>query len=67
MIVFGISLFIMKRVNLRVQQFGENNLEVDIGYKHWVYATICTLIFIVFYALVAKEFKGIEDQYDEKD
>jgi len=56
MVVFGISLFIMKRVNLRAQQFSENRMDVDVSNKHWIYATICTAIFIVLYALVAKEF-----------
>ncbi|MFK7757207.1 MAG: hypothetical protein AB8B53_09780 [Flavobacteriales bacterium] len=67
MVVFGISLFIMKRVNLRARQLSINNMDVDVGHKHWIFATICTLIFIVFYALVAREFKGLEDYHNEDD
>ncbi len=65
MVVFGITLFIMKRVNLRAQQLSANNMDVDVGNKHWVFASICTGIFIVFYALVAKEFTGLNDYHDD--
>lgn len=66
MVVFGISLFMMKRVNLRAMQLGNNSMDVSIDNKHWVYACICTAIFIVFYLLVAREFKDIEKEHDQE-
>ena len=66
MVVFGISLFMMKRVNLRATQLGNNSMAVTMDHKHWVYASICTAIFIVFYLLVAQEFKNIEKDHDQE-
>jgi hypothetical protein len=66
MVVFGISLFMMKRVNLRATQLGNNSMAVTMDHKHWVYACICTAIFIVFYLLVAREFRDIEKEHDQE-
>ena len=66
MTVFGISLFIMKRVNMRAMQLGKNSMDIPMDNKHWIYASICTVIFIVFYLIVAREFKDIENEHDQE-
>ena len=66
MTVFGISLFIMKRVNMRAMQLGKNSMDITMDNKHWIYASICTVIFIVFYLIVAREFKDIENEHDQE-
>jgi uncharacterized protein YybS (DUF2232 family) len=40
-------------------------MSADIGNKHWIYASIVTIIFVVFYFLVSKEFNRIEDEHEE--
>lgn len=66
MVVFGLSLFIMKRVNLRAIQLSENRMDVSLDYKHWIYATICTLVFVIFYILISREFPEHEEEEEEE-
>ncbi len=64
-VVFFTAKFMMERVSLRAAQFSENDMSADIGNKHWIYASIVTIIFVVFYFLVSKEFNRIEDEHEE--
>ncbi len=57
----------MERVSLRASQFSENDMSADVGNKHWIYASIVTVIFSVFYMIVAKEFGRIEDEHESEE
>lgn len=66
-IVFFTAKYMMEAVSTRAAQLSENDMQVDIGNKHWIYASMVTAIFIVFYALISKQFSTIEDEHEEEE
>jgi len=63
-VIFFTAKFVMERASLRALQLGENKMDVEVGNKHWIYATIVTSVFVVFYALISKQFSRIEDEHE---
>lgn len=55
----------IERISLRATQLAENKMDVEPSTSTWGYASTVTAIFIVFYALVSKEFNRIEDEHEE--